>query len=325
MSNKDQGKLREKPGRSREQINLLKGRIKHLIHRLRDYKKVEEYNIRTLESLEKSERRYRMVVEDQTEFIARFKRDYTLTFANEALCRYFGKSHDQIIGRSFMPIVPPGDREMIKKVIASLCKENPASSYYQRIESTKGKVRWQHWTNRAIFDKEGKIVEYQAIGRDITERKKFEIALKKSEQILLEQNKKLKKKNMILHEILEQIEIEKQTIKEDMFHNIKITLVPLINKIKIEQGEIQEKYIMLLESQLNTISSKLGRKLVSLQDNLSKREIEVCNLISNGLSTKEIAFLLHISLNTAETHRNNIRKKLGLNNKKVNLFSYLQG
>ena len=316
--------MQDELDRCRFQINVLQERVQHLTSRLREYKKVEEYNIRTVDSLEKSERRYRMVVEDQTEFICRFLHDYTLTFVNEAYCHYFGKPRDQIIGKSFIPIVPPRDRKMIKEEIASLCMDKPAVSYDQQIEYPGGEIRWQHWTDRAVFDTAGRIVEYQAIGRDITERKEVEMALKKSEHGLLKQKNQLEKKNIALHEILGQIEVEKQNIKEDILHNINESLLPLVNKIRIERGTAQEKYIRLLEARLGTISSSLGRKMISLHGILSKRELEVCNLISNGLTTKEIASLLYISLKTAETHRNNIRKKLDLTNKKVNLFSYLQ-
>lgn len=324
MKKINQVTMQDELDRCRFQINVLQERLQHLTSRLREYKKVEEYNIRTVDSLENSERRYRMVVEDQTEFICRFLRDYTLTFVNEAYCHYFGKPRGQIIGKSFIPIVPPRDRKMIKEGIASLCMDKPAIFYDQQIKYPGGEIRWQHWTNRAVFDKTGRIVEYQAIGRDITERKEVEIALKKSEQGLLKQKNQLEKKNIALHEILGQIEVEKRNIKEDILHNINESLLPLVNKIRIERGTAQEEYIRLLEARLETISSSLGRKMASLHGILSKRELEVCNLISDGLTTKEIAALLYISLKTAETHRNNIRKKLDLTNKKVNLFSYLQ-
>ena len=76
-------------------------------------------------SHEESERRYREVVETQTDFISRFKPDGTHVFANDAYCRYFGKRHDEIIGHRFLPNIPEPDMERIRKHFASFSPDNP--------------------------------------------------------------------------------------------------------------------------------------------------------------------------------------------------------
>ncbi len=126
---------------------------------------------RAEESLRESEARYRAVVEDQTELICRFQPDGTLTFVNEAYCRYFGKRLEELIGHNCMPLIPEEDREFVWQQMASLSLENPVGNYEHRVVTPSGEIRWQQWTDRAIYDEQGRLVEYQSVGRDITERK----------------------------------------------------------------------------------------------------------------------------------------------------------
>ena len=130
------------------------------------------------EALLASEARYRGIVEDQTELICRWLPDKTLTFVNEAYCRYFGKNQEEFIGRSFVSLIPEHHLEEIKKNIATLNWENPVQTHEHSVILPTGEKRWQEWTNRALFDDERRIVEFQSVGRDVTERKKAEEDLK---------------------------------------------------------------------------------------------------------------------------------------------------
>jgi PAS domain S-box-containing protein len=130
------------------------------------------------EELKRSEERYRAVVEDQTELICRFLPDGTLTFVNEAYCRYFNKKREELMGKSFMPFILNEDRKRAKRYLAFPTPENPMNTIEHRVVSPEGEVRWQQWTDRAIFDDHGHIMEFQSVGRDITERKRTEEALR---------------------------------------------------------------------------------------------------------------------------------------------------
>jgi PAS domain S-box-containing protein len=133
-------------------------------------------------SVRKSERRYRGVVEDQTELIFRFTPDGTLTFVNEAFCRYYGKCRGELLGHSFLPLVPEDDREIVTFSFQRLRPQEPLAHYDYRAIMPEGQVRWQHCIVRAIFDEQGAISEYQAVSQDITERKAAEEALRQSEE-----------------------------------------------------------------------------------------------------------------------------------------------
>jgi two-component system, NarL family, sensor histidine kinase UhpB len=132
--------------------------------------------------LRKSEEQYRAVVEDQTELICRCLPDGTITFINKAFCRYFGKTRDELIGRSYLPFVSVEDQERLKQHIASLSKEKSVAVIENRVIASGGSIRWQQWTNRALFDEQGRIVELQSTGRDITDRKAAEEKLRISEE-----------------------------------------------------------------------------------------------------------------------------------------------
>jgi PAS domain S-box-containing protein len=134
--------------------------------------------------LEASEQRYRNIVEDQTEFISRFLPDGTHVFVNDAYCRYFNKTRDELIGKKFIPPVPAEDQHFVKKHFTSLTKDHPTAAITHRILLADGQVRWQRWSDRAIFDENGNVTEYQSVGRDVTEQNLAQEALRASEASL---------------------------------------------------------------------------------------------------------------------------------------------
>ncbi len=131
-------------------------------------------------ALRKSEANYRAVVEGQTEFICRFRSDGTLTFVNEAYCRYSGKRREELIGTGFLLALPAEDRGLAWERIASLDSRSPSVTSEHRVAMNAGEVRWQQWTVRAVSDPEGNFVEFQAIGFDVSEHRLADQALMES-------------------------------------------------------------------------------------------------------------------------------------------------
>ena len=144
------------------------------IRNITEWKQVEK-------ALQESEERYRSIVEDQTEFICRFTPDGRITFVNDAYCRYFSLDKSQCIAKSHSVMLSPEDARLMKRHLASLTLENPVAIIEHRIIMPLGEIRWQRWSDRAIFDKDGRLVEYQSVGRDTTEKKQAEEALRDSE------------------------------------------------------------------------------------------------------------------------------------------------
>jgi PAS domain S-box-containing protein len=125
---------------------------------------------RAEQQLRESEARYRAVVENQAEFVVRWKPDGTRTFVNEAYCRYFEQPRDQLIGTIFFPLVVEEDRAAIRAKIARLSPENPVESDVHLVIKPDGSIARHEWVDHAIFDENGQIIELQSVGRDVTER-----------------------------------------------------------------------------------------------------------------------------------------------------------
>jgi len=133
-------------------------------------------------ALRESEDRYRSMIDSQTELICRFLPDTTLTYVNDAYCRYFGKSRAELIGTEFTELLPTTIRGWAKNEIASLVLNPRTTTTEHEVVLRDGSIGWLQWVNHAIPSADGKILELQAIGRDITERKCAEQALLESNE-----------------------------------------------------------------------------------------------------------------------------------------------
>jgi PAS domain S-box-containing protein len=175
------------------------------------------------DKLQESEERYRKVVEDQTEFIVRWQPDGIRTFVNDSYCRYFGISHDEAFGTSFFPFITEDYRKAVEKRIGSLTARNPVSTGEHQVIRPDGTIGWNQWTDRAIFNEEGMLIEFQSVGRDITERKK-------AEEKLLDYQAKLKS---LASQLSLTEESERRRIATELHDQIGQSLV--FSKIKLDE------------------------------------------------------------------------------------------
>lgn len=135
---------------------------------------------RMLDALALNEGRYQAIVEDQTDFICRFRADGQVLYVNDAYCRYFGTSSDEIVRGKWHPLVHPDDLPHIERELTRLSPDNPVVIIENRVFVADGSVRWTQFINHALFDDGGALVEVQSVGRDITERKSLEARLAES-------------------------------------------------------------------------------------------------------------------------------------------------
>jgi PAS domain S-box-containing protein len=124
-----------------------------------------------------SEERYRNVVETQTELICRYLPDTTLTFVNDAYCRYFGKSCDELVGTKFIEFIPQSSRAATLKYIESIIARPRVAVTEHEVMGPDGSKRWQQWIDRVILDPGGRVVELQGVGSDFTDLKLAEESL----------------------------------------------------------------------------------------------------------------------------------------------------
>jgi PAS domain S-box-containing protein len=170
---------------SRDELEARVEERTHELRRANEQLKAEIAERKAMEdALRKSEERYRAILEDQQELICRYLPDGRLSYVNEAYARFHAKDRRELVGRNYIPNIPDVDLEVIHRRISQLSRLNPVTSFEHRVIREDGAVVWQSWTHRAIFDEEGSLVEFQAVGRDITGRKQAEEQLRQSQEFL---------------------------------------------------------------------------------------------------------------------------------------------
>jgi DNA-binding CsgD family transcriptional regulator/putative methionine-R-sulfoxide reductase with GAF domain len=157
----------------------------------------------------------------------------------------------------------------------------------------------------------------------IIERKRAEEQVKLTSEQLKIEREALERKNIALREILDQIDAEKNALKRQIATNVAQAIVPTLLRLKESSQPFQKRILEMLEKDLREIVSPLLETLKSDHRNLSRRELEICRLIKNGMRSKEIAEALNLSPWTVYKHRDAIRRKLSLSNSGANLSSYL--
>jgi PAS domain S-box-containing protein len=190
--------------------------------------------------------------------------------------------------------------------------------------SLKGEKRVLSAKASPLYDSRGNIVGAIESIRDITERRLAEKALKKREMELEVKSRNLEELNTALKVLLKQRETDKDELEERTMTNVKHLVLPYIEKLKKSSSETKDTaYISIIESNLKDIISPFSHRLSSKYMTFTPKELQVANLIKEGKTTKDIAELLNASPGTIDFHRNNIRKKLNLKNRRANLRSYL--
>ncbi|WP_028579916.1 PAS domain S-box protein [Desulfogranum japonicum] len=224
------------------------------------FRDITDYKM-AVQGLKESEARYRAIVEDQTELIFRTLPDQTITFVNQAFCRYFGRKESEMLGNTVYPVLFEEDRDKVREHVAFLDADTPVGTIELRVVKPDGTIRWQQWTNRLIVDNNRCPKEVQSVGRDVTEQKQMEEALQKSS---------------------EQIKFFAYSVSHDL-KSPAISVHGLTRLLhKQYNGALDERGVNYLEQIL-----KSSEQIVSL--------VETINLY---ISTKEVSLLVErISLN----------------------------
>ena len=159
---------------------------------------------------------------------------------------------------------------------------------------------------------------YEKIKKENDSRKATEVALRAREQ-------ELEELNAALRVLLRQREDDKNANEMNLMSNLKLSVLPNIEKIeKTALDDYQRTFLAILKANLLEITSPFIRKISSEYMGFTPGELQVASLIKEGKSSKEIAAIMNISLNTVHTYRNKIRRKTNTRNSKVNLRSYLR-
>jgi PAS domain S-box-containing protein len=241
--------------------------------------------------------------------------------ANHAASLIFGYSMEELVGMNIRNLEASESPQETAECIDRVMKEGP-----DRFETKHRR-------------KDGQIVELEVspnfletaeesfifcFFRDVTERKRAEQALLEREEELEIKTSNLEEVNTALRVLLKRREQDKTELEEKVLFNTKELVMPYVEKLKRSGlDERQKACASILESNLNDIVSPFSSRLSSLYLNFTPAEMQVANLVRYGKTTKEIAELLNVSTQTIDSHRKNIRRKMGIRNRKANLRTHL--
>ncbi len=251
-----------------------------------------------------------------------------LIFLKDSKFRYLvaNEVHEKVFNVKVKDIIGKTDFDFMPRQVARGCRRSDMEALKRGFISQEERVgeKFFEVIKQRVVDAEGGVVGIAAIIRDITRRKEAEEALRETQKRLWEQNLLLEDRNVALKELMAQVKGEKQRIEDQIQTNVQQLLLPLLGRLRERGSTLERTYVDLLEENLKELTSPFGSRISSGMHGLTQREVQICNMIRGGLTSKQIGRLLKVSHRTAEAHRNNIRKKLGLKDRPVNLATYLR-
>ncbi len=317
---------------------------------------------RTEEILRQSEQRYRLLLESSPDPIVVYDLKGMATYVNPAFEQAFGFTSEELLGKQ-IDFVPeenwPETKEVIEKMLSGqkiqlfetrrLTKDSrvldvqiSSTLYLNRNGQPVGNIvtlrdisaqkkaevelrKYHDHLEELVGERTAELAKINAqLELEIEERKRAEEALRKREVELKAQSHHLEEVNTALKVLLKQREDDKKELGENVLSNVKELVSPYLDRLKKSRLNTNQKTLInILDSNLSNMISPFISKLSSKYFNLTPMEVRVANLVKEGKINKEIAELLCISKNTVLFHRYNIRSKLGLKNKKINLRSHL--
>jgi len=246
-----------------------------------------------------------------------------ITYANKIAESITGVLVKDIIGKPFLPFFDKKSQKIaIDVYLRTLNGESP------EYELTFNNGRIAYFKNKPRRNKDGKTIGVFGIARDVTELKIAEEALRtvneRLEKQVKERTAELEERNIALKVLLDQRKNDKERLEKTIMVNIKKLIKPnLIRLKKSSLNDRQRSELAILEGNLSEIISPFESSLSSEYLKLTPSEIQVANFIKHGATSKEIASSLGLSRRTIDVHRHNIREKIGIRGKGVNLRSYL--
>ena len=296
---------------------------------------------RAQEALRESEAKYRTLLESIKDRVYILDTDGRFIFVNDEIVERSGRPKEWFLGRHYLEVIHPDYKDLAQKNFEAEMR-GEALPPYEIIIRLPGSSdsRWVEVNRKPLRDGE-QINGVLGVSRDITSRKMMEGELKRHKDLLehkveertaeLKANKEeleiktrtLEEVNTALKVLLRQREEDKKDLEERFASNVRKLILPYVEKMKKSRLDPQVgSFVSIMEANLNEIMSPFLHSVG--QFNLTPRETQVASLIKDGKTTKEIAEIIGIAPSAVDSHRNNIRAKLKLNKRKVNLQMYLQ-
>jgi PAS domain S-box-containing protein len=259
------------------------------------------------------EKLFRALMHTSADGIFIVDHEFKIYSANQKAAVLYKKPFEKLIGMDFRQLSPHQERDTLEQICSGM-GEN---------------ARWKGKANGLSGDGEIFPVELSVTR---FEDKRFHccvVVRDMSEQIVLQESLEQEKAHrremyITLRNVMSSVEKEKIGLERLVAHKIETLLLPALDKAKRESAkDIQSGYLDFIRAQLLGLTKTFPRELDIGFVRLTRSEMKICQYLQAGYSSKEIAEALNIAFETIQTHRKNIRRKLGLHGKKISLYSFL--
>lgn len=276
------------------------------------------------EQLYKNEiERYQILLEITQDGVGEQDGNRKITYINRRFLDISGYSRNEIIGYSIIEFLDDESKEILQNKIHAP-KYMSREPYELNFFGKYGQKLNIMVTPEHRYNQEGNFQGSFFVMTNVTDLRRTQEELRKRIEELKDKNSNLEELNNAFKVILRKEQENKVELEERVLTNINNIIFPYIEKMKSTASLTEKKtYLEVLELNLKQISSSFPVRISSPSIGFTPSELQIANLIRNGRRTKEIGNLLNLSVKTIEVHRKNIRKKLGIKLKKVNLRTYL--
>ncbi|MDF1546011.1 MAG: PAS domain S-box protein [bacterium] len=216
---------------------------------------------------------------------------------------------DEFLGKLMTDILPPDAAQVVADGLEEVKKKGVCTGKTYSLV-IKGERQWFEISAAAKGDLSTKMGRVVCLVRNISDRKKSELALTE--------------KNIALNQILEHMEKTKADYRQEIWNDFSGTILPLVRKLRSKASPDCLDEVDILEESIKMIMKSASGELTLSLESLTSRESQICEMIRNGMSTKEISDELNLSEYTVSKHREHIRDKLGLRGKAMSLSTYLR-
>lgn len=283
--------------------------------------------------LKEAEEKYRGIFEHSPLGILHIDKEGIITASNEKLAGILGSSVEKIVG---FDLLQSAKDEKVRAATLLVLSGKTAHYEGHYLSVTGVEQAYLSGVFSPVSSSDGSIVAAIGIIEDITKRKDAEEALQKAHNDLewrvadrtaqLDlKTERLVETNVALKILLEKREEDKKELEKEVIFNVEKFIYPYLGKLKLRCNEdCQKDFLKIIQSNLDEITSSFAHNHKNYLSSLTPAQLQIANLIKQGQTTKEIASLLNLSPSTISCHRQEIRKRLSLTNKKTNLQAVLK-